>query len=286
MIERSLRASCAVGVVALCLSIGCSSAGPSAPAAPPPPEVAPPPSAEPAVASAAPSASAAPEVAPAAPAVPMKTCSKIAALAPTEGTAWRALVQPGACFTLKNMGQAGKAGPPGDVLVVESYDVRRVDDAEVARLRVTHATPTEQAAANGLADVPEQIAVTAKGAWVLDKKADDAAITKAMSKAPTWPAEPRPGEATKASKWSFAKHGHNAKGDVLCVGHDKPKAECTEACASLVCVSVASGVVMVEGASSPTGDTFLVDEALRPSFEPLASKMPAPKEPKPKKGAK
>ena len=213
------------------------------------------------------------------------TCSKIAALAPTEGAAWRAVVQPGACFTLKNVGVAGKAGPPGDVLVIESYDVRRVDDAEVARLRVTHATPTEQGGVSGLPDLPQQLAVTSKGVWMLDRKVDDPGVTKALGKGPTYAADPRSQEPTKANKYAFVRKGHNAKGDVICVGRDQPKPECTEACTSMVCFSVQSGVVLVEGAASPTGDTFVVDEALRPSFEPAPKGAPVAKDPKPK-GAK
>jgi hypothetical protein len=172
-------------------------------------------------------------------------------MAPTDEPFWHVLAQPGSCWSLVPTG-----GDPLRDIVIEAYDARSVSGADVARLRVTYNGP------NGPEDIsdrdpwPGQVAVGAKGVWFVPRKADDKAVDAAAAKAPTYLLAPRPMEASKASKWRFLRKGASVKGEVACFGFEIPKSECTESCTASICASHTGGIVLAEGAATPTGTAF------------------------------
>ncbi|MEO7332286.1 MAG: hypothetical protein ABI193_27165 [Minicystis sp.] len=198
------------------------------------------------------------------------------AMAPTSGPFWQVLAQPGACWSLLPPG-----GDPLRDIVIEAYDARSVDGVDVARLRVTYNGP------NGLEDLsdrdpwPQQVAIGTKGVWFVARKADDKAVTAAMAKAPTYLLAPKPMEPTKTGKWRFLRKGASAKGEVACFGFEMPRPECTDACGASICVALSGGVVLAEGAATPTGAAFtqrgIVVELARPGAPD--ARAPAPKKP-------
>jgi hypothetical protein len=192
-----------------------------------------------------------PSAAPAAPPVARKECPKVVAMAPLDEPFWHVLAQPGSCWSI-----VPAEGDPARDIVIEAYDARRVGDADVARLRVTYNGPSGPEDLSERDPWPQQVAVGAKGVWFVPKKADDKAIDAAMSKPATHLLTPRPAEPAKANKWRFLRKGTSPKGEVACIGYEIPKGECTEACMASVCVSHTGGIVLAEGAATPTGGAF------------------------------
>jgi hypothetical protein len=229
----------AVGLVASCHE-------PPPAATPPPPTAAP---------TAAPTPTEVPTAAPAPPPpVARKECPKVTAMAATDEPFWHILAQPGGCWTL-----LPTDGDPERTLVIEAYDARMVGDADVARLRLWY--NSDQGPTNDFGDAdhwPRQVAVTKKGIWFLDVKADDQAIGRALHKAPTHVDAPRPMEPAKANNWQWIRKAKTAKGEVLCYGHETPRdtGKCEDTCDGMICVSRTGGFVVAEGTSAPFFGTF------------------------------
>jgi len=178
------------------------------------------------------------------------------AMAPTGESVWKALVTPGACWTLPNV----KDGKPStdDVIIVENYDARRVGDAEVAKLRFTRVSPGNEEIVSDREHLPGQIAVTKAGVWFFDRKLDDQTIGREMKKPPTYAERPRDLAPSKAGKWQFVRQTKTAKGPIACIGHEQPRADggCEDTCAGMVCFSSTAGVVLLDGTASPNLERF------------------------------
>lgn len=197
---------------------------------------------------------AAASTAPAPPPVARKECPSVTAMAAADEPFWHILAQPGGCWTLVPVD-----GEPARTLVIEAYDARMVGDADVARLRLTY--NAEQGPTGEFGDQdhwPRQVAVTKKGVWFLDVKADDQAVGRALQKAPTYVDAPRPVEPTKANNWQWIRKAKTAKGDVLCFGHEVPRGtgQCEDTCDGMICVARTGGFVVAEGTSAPWFGTF------------------------------
>ncbi|MFO0761122.1 MAG: hypothetical protein U0359_31885 [Byssovorax sp.] len=192
-----------------------------------------------------------PSAAPAAPPVARKECSKIAAMASPEEPHFHVLAQPGSCWSI-----IPAEGDPLRDIVIEAYDARRVDDADVARLRVTYNGPSGPEDISERAAWPQQVAVGQKGVWFASRKDDDKAINAAMQKPPTYALPPKPAEPSKAGKWRFLRKGTSPKGEVACFGFELPKDECKENCSATICTAVVGGIVSASGAATPTGGAF------------------------------
>jgi hypothetical protein len=204
-----------------------------------------------------------------APAVPRKECPKVSAMAAADEPFWHILAQPGACWTLTS-------DDPARDLVVEAYDARMVGDADVARLRVTYNGPSGPEDLGGRDGWPQQVAVTKKGAWFLDRKADDPAITKALGKAPTYADAPHLVEPGKTGKAIFVRKGKTARGEIICFGHEASAdpGPCPGGCRASLCVSRTGGFVVAEGDVTPTGGRFV-----QRGYQPEGAPAPAPKKP-------
>jgi hypothetical protein len=250
-----LRHATAVGLAAVLLSLAsCSGSSALPPTPPTAPAASAAADAEP---EASPTAVASAEPVAAPPKAPQKTCPSIGAMPPEDGGSWRALVSPRACWTLTNF-KGGKANA-ADTVVIETYDARRVGDGDVAKLRYTRATSEGESDLNGNELLPAQVAVTDKGVYFFDRRADDGAIGQAMKKAPTHAEPPKPMDPDKKTGWKFLRVKNTPHGEVVCIGQELPKSEakCGDACDGTVCVSAKAGIVVLEGTASPTGDVFV-----------------------------
>ena len=173
---------------------------------------------------------------------------------------WASLVKPGATWTLAGQGPAQYA--PHGSLTVTNYDVRKVGDADVARLRWTLEERTSKT------DLPEgegrpfQVAVTKRGVWFLSASDDDKAIAKALKKKPTYA---DPVVPTKRKDGSYVEILDGGKSAMVCVGkeaHVRPRCDDTGGarrwhglgCWAWLCVSP-DGVVSLGGsyADDPYG---------------------------------
>lgn len=178
-------------------------------------------------------------------------------MVPTGESFWKALVVPGACWTLPNF-NSNKPNTD-DVIIVENYDARRVGDAEVAKLRFTRVSPGNEVNVSDKEHLPGQIAVTKAGVWFFDRKLDDQTIGREMKKPPTHAERPRDLAPSKAGKWQFVRNARTAKGPIACIGHEQPRAGggCEDTCEGMVCFSSTAGVVLLEGTASPNFERFM-----------------------------
>ncbi|MBL9016001.1 MAG: hypothetical protein JNL83_17570 [Myxococcales bacterium] len=165
---------------------------------------------------------------------------------------WKILVKPNAKWVLANTTKNDKS-----TVTIETYDVRRVGDADVARLRVTHrwGTGKDDAADNsGASGLPVQVAVTAKGLYFLNDTKDDAKILAVIAGKPTRSSPPKAYKATKTNKGRYLR----IDGDTVCMGEEplEDAGECADICEGEVCISATDGVVSLHGTMSPNHDDF------------------------------
>ena len=168
---------------------------------------------------------------------------------------WKPLVAAGARWTLVQMVE--KAQKPGHV-VVETYDVRKVAGADVARLRYTVTAPGGKGEA--LPDgPPAQLAVSDKGAWVFERGADDAAIARALAKKkPDYLDPPALVKGGTRKDGKYTNLIHVKKGDKVCIGDGPAKGagECEDVCFAEVCLSPAEGLVSLGGTWAPNAEPY------------------------------
>jgi hypothetical protein len=122
---------------------------------------------------------------------------------------WAVLAQP-ARWVLHGPSDSGEPVPD---LVIETYDIRTVGGAQVARLRWSEdGQPYPSAPVT-------QIAVTAAGAFFLDAGADDAAVTAALAGKPsiTDPLQPMPASTSADGRYLEVRQE-----DVVCIGEGPP----------------------------------------------------------------
>lgn len=155
---------------------------------------------------------------------------------------WRVLVKPKSRWVLKN--SDGK-----DKIVVETYDVRKVGAADVARLRWTHVNGTKQEdIGSSDAGTYTQVAVTAAGMYILSADMDDAAITTALGKKPSRSDPPKAYEATKQNQGRYMSVANGA----VCWGNHpwQKDFQCEDTCDGWVCID-AGGVSELSGTYAP-----------------------------------
>jgi hypothetical protein len=165
---------------------------------------------------------------------------------------WRALVQPGARWVLHD-----KLPGSRDALAIETYDVRKVGGAEIARLRWTfddgtrHRDVGPTAAGGGF----RQLAVSAAGLYLLPADLDGARLAAALRGAPTHADPPATVDATAQT---HNRYLHVADGGLACFGEAPPDAGCDGeygSCDGELCVA-GDGIVSVSGRWAPGDTTF------------------------------
>jgi hypothetical protein len=176
---------------------------------------------------------------------------------PTVGKgAWRALVQPKARWVLHDTINKEK---PLRTIVIETYDVRKVAGADVARLRWTALLGTKKDEFWGDSDeLPGQVAVTDAGLYLLKAKATDAEIAERLKGKPSRSDPPKPYQGTKRNEGRYLDFRDTSGGPVTCLGQGPlPGAgDCDDICDASFCVSPTAGVVIIEGLWAPEHSIF------------------------------
>jgi hypothetical protein len=169
---------------------------------------------------------------------------------PPQKSFWDVLVQPKKKWSLsvdKDVtGQHAKAK-----LTVETYDVRTVGDAKVARLRWTLLEgKTKTDVGDSAAGRYTQLAVTKSGLYVLSHDMDDAKIAEALKKKPS---RSDPPKEYKGTKQNGGRYLRMEGADTACMGFEPlPGAgDCPDICEGEVCFSRYDGIASVNGAWSP-----------------------------------
>jgi hypothetical protein len=176
---------------------------------------------------------------------------------------WKILVKPHAKWVLHDRFAADMAKQNKDKdafiqqLVVETYDVRKVGEADVARLKFHSPDSDENALAFTHAGPITQVAVTSAGAYLFYASADDAAIIEALK---SKPARSDPPKEYKGTKTNEGRYLRILGGDVVCMGWAAlPSEKCEDDCEGAVCVSATEGVVALFGNWSPNATQFESD---------------------------
>lgn len=161
---------------------------------------------------------------------------------------WKVLVTPKAHWVLRDSSNAKST------ITVETYDVRKVGEADVARLRWTYHNE-----ANATEDISggegkfSQVAVTAAGLYLLDKADDDAKIAKVIAGKPSRSDPPKPYDGTKLNHGRYL----HIRDDQVCMGTGpEPGAgDCPDTCDGAVCITTA-GIASLYGTYAPDGESI------------------------------
>ncbi|HZS41652.1 MAG TPA: hypothetical protein VFF06_32705 [Polyangia bacterium] len=159
---------------------------------------------------------------------------------------WKILVKPGAKWVLRET-----IGDKKDTITVETYDVRKVGAADVARLRWTLKSGKDKRDV-GDSDSGRytQVAVTDAGLYVLSADMDDAKVAEALKKKPSRSDPPRPYQGTKQNQGRYLTV---ESADTVCMGWGPlPGAgDCEDTCEGEVCISSTAGVTKLSGTWAP-----------------------------------
>jgi hypothetical protein len=144
-------------------------------------------------------------------------------------------------------------------IVVETYDVRKVGEADVARLRWTLVDGKAKSELMTCGGCFTQVAVTTAGMYILNREQDDAQVTEALKRKPSRSDPPKPYEATKQNEGRYLNLTSKDPNDpVACLGAGLPPGmDCEEGtCYGELCISAKQGVVSLEGNYTPTEGIF------------------------------
>ncbi len=163
---------------------------------------------------------------------------------------WRVLVQKGAKWTLRMEAEGDMSSDyHPQPITIETYDVRRVGDADVARLRWRQGDGDDSPLAGTHAPPLDQFAVTAQGLYLLSADMDDAKIAAALKGKPARSDPPKPYKGTKLNEGRFLE----IRDGLVCMGQgptpDDPP--CDDVCEGAVCISATDGIVRLEGNWAP-----------------------------------
>lgn len=168
---------------------------------------------------------------------------------------WRILVKPHATWVLhETIKDEDKR-----TIKVETYDVRKVAGADVARLRWT-LTSGKDSSDIGSTDEGRytQVAVTQAGLYLLTQDMDDAKVADALKNKPSRSDPPKPYDGTKRNEGRYL---HIRGNDLVCLG-EGPRpgdGDCPDTCFGEVCISGSAGVVELSGNWAPGVSAFAQD---------------------------
>lgn len=165
---------------------------------------------------------------------------------------WDVLVQAKKKWVLRET-----VGDDKGTITVETYDVRKVGEAQVARLRWTlqHGKGKPTDVGDSDSGRYTQLAVTTAGLYLLSADMDDAKVAAALQKKPSRSDPPKPYEGTARNEGRYL---HVEPGPVVCLGQGpKPgDGECEDTCFGEVCISPKDGVVGLSGNWAPDVSMF------------------------------
>jgi len=162
------------------------------------------------------------------------------------------LVKPGAKWVLRDT-IAERLHEPPRILTVETYDVRKIGKADVARVRWTlvgGGDPDPDALRDTQAGAITQFAVTDEGLYTLWAGMDDAQVDTALKGKPSRSDPPKPYKATKLNEGRYLTIDDDG---IVCMGQGpEPGAgPCEDTCDGRVCISETKGIVELSGNWSP-----------------------------------
>ena len=163
---------------------------------------------------------------------------------------WDALVRGGARWVSKDAVEDSKEASE---VVVETFDVRTVGTARVARLRWLALSGGKQDPYR--TDDFDQVALTNQGIYFLSADLDDAGVQGALRGKPTYADPPR---TVPSGRGDYVEGLASARGPIVCFGSGpSPKdPRCEDVCNSEMCVSPTDGVVTFEGSWAPGMSMF------------------------------
>ena len=163
---------------------------------------------------------------------------------------WRSIVKPNAKWTLVS------SNDKSEKIVIETYDVRKVGEADVARIRWTHVSGKEKEDIGATdSGKPTQVAVTDKGLYLLNAKNDDAVVAERLKGKPSRSSPPKEYEPTKKNQGRYLTI--NPFG-LLCYGEGPipgQGGECEDVCDAYVCMDE-GGFHSLSGLWAPGYDDF------------------------------
>ncbi len=183
--------------------------------------------------------------------------------APVKKGFWKTLAKPSSKWvlydTFKLQNETDKAKVPR--LVVETYDTRKIGDADVSRLRWTvfdNAADKQGHALDTCAGCYTQIAVNAQGMYIVSDAKDDAQIAASLKKdKPSRSEPPKSYSPTKQNDGRYLK----VKDGLVCYGEVDPPPDgmCPDVCFASMCVSPDKGIVTLAGKWAPDEAIYAQD---------------------------
>jgi len=169
---------------------------------------------------------------------------------------WKVLVKKGAKWTLKET-----IGDSRDTLTIETYDVRKVGTADVARLRWTLIGKDGEKRDVGDSESGRytQLAVTPEGLYILYAQQDDARVAQMLKGKPS---RSDPPKAYAGTKQNHGRYLTVRSADYVCLGQGpEPDAgECPDTCDGTLCISATDGPVELLGNWAPGVSVFEATE--------------------------
>jgi hypothetical protein len=161
---------------------------------------------------------------------------------------WRVFVKAHKPWVLKSKFKDEKTK-----ISVETYDIRKVGTADVARLRWTETYPGQPPREMGASDCHwTQVAVTDAGMYLFMAEDDDAKILAALKGKPHRASPPKSYSASKTNKGRYLTAGD----DKVCWGWENVSGEeCADTCTGEVCAT-ADGIAELTGTCAPNMGMF------------------------------
>jgi hypothetical protein len=166
---------------------------------------------------------------------------------------WKILVKPGAKWVLYD--QFDKRA----TITIQTYDVRTIGKAQVARLRWTYAngpddeSPDTEALKMTHAIGLTQLAVTDAGLYLMWAAWDDAKVADELKKKPARSDPPRPYKATKLNEGRSLEIMADG---AVCMGQNPLPGECDDCDGGYACFSATDGIVSIGQSWAPNGSVF------------------------------
>lgn len=165
---------------------------------------------------------------------------------------WRVLVKPNAKWVLRETIDDAAGKPSTNTITVETYDVRKVAAADVARLRWTLKD------GENISDIGgqyTQLAVTPAGLYILTAEMDDAKIATRLKDIPSRSDPPKAYVGTKQNHGRYLRVEDTGN---VCMGEGaEPGAgDCEDVCEGYVCISPTDGIVGLFGNWAPGVSIF------------------------------
>ena len=181
--------------------------------------------------------------------------------APAGTSFWKIWTKPKVKWVLYDLTGAGNKGARQKI-VVETADVRKIGDADVARIRWTHVWGKGKDGQDRMGDSDEglytQVAVTSAGLYILSDDMDDARIVEALRRKPSRSEPPKEYKGSKANNGRYLRFDQLGGETVVCYGYEPgPNAPpCDDTCFGELCFSPTHGVVEISGTWAPDMGDF------------------------------